>query len=549
MMLVARLFHRLKDDAIFWISSIGVLLLHLVIAWRPLDCLEGFPLLYSNGPLFDDSYIYFKMSRDLADWYAGCNPSIQFSSGFQPLLALLYSLFFSLFWSDRELPIHCTLSLNAALGFFANVILYALLRRVVSRSSATFLASLWIWSTYVMVQTVNGMETTLALLMLMVALLYYHTLCDRSERSAAAWIRLGAILGIGFWARVDLGFLGVAIALDQLWRSLQGGQTGVMPALRRIFLCGFTALTIALPWIIFTLISTGHLLPVSGSAVRTITSVFFAYMGRETAGFPQAMLSYLAPEFRLFQPLAGISQNLFWQLSISGAALAGLILSLRDRQLRTLYRPFLLFQLMTVTCYVFFIGGFWHFNRYLYPTYTLMLFFHAAVLRAVEAKCKPYLRYLPVACALACIPYAMTYASQYLDFFSHPRPARYLSLARFAKGQVPPLPAVGAFQSGCLSYFLDNRVINLDGVINENAHFHLSHKSLDSYLREQAIEYIVEEEFLFRMWDDYLDGRISRNYELVAQTRQKGLPLLWSTINIYKRKPAAGADGTATPGT
>jgi hypothetical protein len=178
-----------------------------------------------------------------------------------------------------------------------------------------------------------------------------------------------------------------------------------------------------------------------------------------------------------------------------------------------------------------------------------MLFFHAAVLRAVEAKCKPYLRYLPVACALACTPYALTYASQYIDFFSHPRPARYLSLARFAKEKVPPLPAVGAFQSGCLSYFLDNRVINLDGVINENAHFHLIDKSLDSYLREQNIEYIVEEEFLFRMWDDYLDGQISNNYALVQQTKQKRLPSLWSTINIYKRKSSASAAGHSTPDT
>jgi len=47
-----------------------------------------------------------------------------------------------------------------------------------------------------------------------------------------------------------------------------------------------------------------------------------------------------------------------------------------------------------------------------------------------------------------------------------------------------------------LSYYLDNRVINLDGVINEHAHFHLKNKSLDSYLLEQAVEYIVEEEFL-----------------------------------------------------
>jgi hypothetical protein len=198
---------------------------------------------------------------------------------------------------------------------------------------------------------------------------------------------------------------------------------------------------------------------------------------------------------------------------------------------------------------VLFIGGFWHFNRYLYPAYTLTLFFHAATLRTIESKLKAYLRYLPVAFALLFIPYAVTYASQYYAFFRNPRPARYLSLALFAKEKVPPLPAVGAFQSGCLSYYLDNRVVNLDGVINEDAHFHLKNKSLDSYLREQEVEYIVEEEFLFRMWDDYLDGQISRHYTLVAQIKRKGLPQLWRTLSIYKRKPSESAAGYLTPDT
>lgn len=538
-MFSARLLHRFKEDAFFWISAAGALTLHLVIAWRSLSCLEGFSLLYSNGPLFDDSYIYFKMSRDLAEWYAGCNPSIQLSSGFQPLIALCYSLFFSLFWSQPDLPIHWALSFNAALGFGAHVAIYFLLRRVVSRAAATFLVSIWMWSTYVMVQTVNGMETTLALLMLLVTLLYYWNIRDRTENETAAWIALGGLIGIGFWSRVDLGFLGIAIAVDLFWRSRQGGRSSAVAALRRIGLSGCTALVIALPWIIFTIMSTGHILPVSGSAVQHITSVFFDFMGKQKFGFSMAMLSYLGPEFKLFQPFAGLSRNHFWQLCISVLALAGLIFGLKDRLMRSLLRPFLFFQLMTLICYVLLIGGFWHFNRYLYPTYILILFFHAATLRTIELKFKRHIKYLPLVLSILFVPYALSYWSQYHTFFSNPRPARYLSLALFAKDKVPRGHTVGAFQSGCLSYYLDNRVVNLDGVINEQAHVHLKNKSLADYLQKEEIEYIIEEEFLFNMWDAYLRGQISAHYGLVAQTKRKGLPMFWQTVNIYKRKPAA----------
>ncbi len=90
-------------------------------------------------------------------------------------------------------------------------------------------------------------------------------------------------------------------------------------------------------------------------------------------------------------------------------------------------------------------------------------------------------------------------------------------------------------------------MINLDGVINEHAHFHLKNKSLDSYLREQEVEYIVEEEFLFRMWDDYLDGQISRHYALIAQIKRKGLPQLWRTLSIYKRKSSERTARHLTP--
>ena len=157
-----RLIRIIQRNFVFCISVTGTLILHLVIAWQPLNRLEGLTLLWSKGPLIDDSYIFFKISRDIVDWLSGCLPSFQLTSGFQPLIALLYCPFFHLFWDQKELPIHLALSLNAVLGFFANIFLYCLLRKIVSRSIATFLVSVWIWSPYVMNQTINGMETTLA---------------------------------------------------------------------------------------------------------------------------------------------------------------------------------------------------------------------------------------------------------------------------------------------------------------------------------------------------------------------------------------------------
>ena len=104
------LIYVIKRNSVFSISVAGTLILHLVIAWQSLEYLEGFAFLWSKGPLIDDSYIIFKISRDLADWFSGVIPSPPLTSGVQPLIALLYSPFFLICWNTKELPIHLALS-------------------------------------------------------------------------------------------------------------------------------------------------------------------------------------------------------------------------------------------------------------------------------------------------------------------------------------------------------------------------------------------------------------------------------------------------------
>jgi hypothetical protein len=115
-------------------------------------------------------------------------------------------------------------------------------------------------------------------------------------------------------------------------------------------------------------------------------------------------------------------------------------------------------------------------------------------------------------------------------------PARYLSASLFAREHVPPAVKVGTFQSGCHSYWLDNRVVNLDGVVNRDAYFSLDAKTMDSYLEKEEIDYLVEEVFLFKMWDEYLGGQLSRSYDLVDMRVENKLGEANSKLGIYKRR-------------
>jgi len=514
----------------------GTLILHLIIAWQPLESLEGFSLNRGNGPLIDDSYIFFNISKNIADWFSGYLPSLQLSTGYQPLIAFFYTLFFFMFNDQKDIPIHFALSLNAMFGFLANISLYCLLRKIVNRSIATFLISIWIWSPYVMNQTINGMETTLALLMLLVTLNYYWRIKDFSSSKPLSWFFLGFFIGVGFWARVDLAIIGFAIVLDQLWLMAGDDRHSRSVRFRNVFVCVMTALVIGSPWIVFTIVRTGALLPISGRAVHLITSILLDYSNSHNAGFFLMMLVYFKDTLLMYQPLTIFSGNTYLQLCISGLSIVGFILVLKERPMRVLLRPILIFQTIIIISYIFIIGGYWHLYRYLYPVFTLLLFLHATLLRYLESRFKLKPRIVGITLFLLFTPYALLYTLQYYTLWNRDQPPRFLSAAHFAKDFLPPESKVGAFQSGCLSYWLDNQVINLDGVINEEAYVHLKNKTMETYLKKHNVEYLVDEVYLFKMWNKHLDGQLSKYYRRVALKKNDIEPKSLYAWGIYKRE-------------
>ena len=531
-----KLFHLIERNAIFSISLVGSFILNLFFVWQPLDRLEGFCLSRNNGPLIDDSYIFFKISSDLADWFSGFSPTVQLTSGFQPLIALLYSPFFHLFWNQKEFPIHLALSLNALLGLLAAVLFYCLLQKFVSKAIATFLISLWIWSPYVMNQTANGMETILAFLILLIVINYYWQINDRIHSKFHSWLLLGLLIGVGFWARVDLGMLGLAIVLDQFWLMTQNGKNMRLLRLRNILLCSVGALIVASPWIAFTFMRTGSVIPISGKAVHQITAILLDRINPNHPGFPVMMLSFLKKELLLNHPFSALSKNTVWQLFTLGLSIIGLILALRDRQLRFRLRSIWIFQVLISVSYILFVGGYWHLYRYLYPVLSLMLLFQAVTLRFLETKLVVKKGVLIAILLLLSIPFALSYASQYRLLWSRDYPPRFLAATRYVKDTIPPTAKIGAFQSGCLSYWLDNEVTNLDGVINEDAYLHLKNKTLEIYLNELQIDYIVEEVYLFKMWDTYLGKQLSKHYTNIAIKKNHQEPRSLYDWGIYIRK-------------
>ena len=67
-----------------------------------------------------------------------------------------------------------------------------------------------------------------------------------------------------------------------------------------------------------------------------------------------------------------------------------------------------------------------------------------------------------------------------------------LEAARWLEANTPPEARIGSFNAGILGYFSDRTVVNLDGVVNEDAYRARRYGLTRPYVCEQEIRYLVD---------------------------------------------------------
>jgi hypothetical protein len=99
---------------------------------------------------------------------------------------------------------------------------------------------------------------------------------------------------------------------------------------------------------------------------------------------------------------------------------------------------------------------------------------------------------------------------------------------------------VGAFNSGVYTFFLRQRVVNLDGVVNPGVQPALQHRSLCSYLRKHGVRWFLDARQSLAQLQYFAPGlRIQQTFDLSAET----LPL--DRYPIEERQVLAKLDTSA----
>lgn len=171
----------------------------------------------------DDAYYYFNTAKNISEGHGSTFDGIHPTNGYHPLWMLVCIPLFALARFDPILPLRILVIITGAFQAGTAVLLYRLIRSVVSPPMGMLAAIFWVFDTYILPPLYKpGLESgiTLFLISLLLYLLYKFEKRWRSNEtklSQIAWLAVTAILVT--MGRLDLVFFSLVVGLWIIFRD------------------------------------------------------------------------------------------------------------------------------------------------------------------------------------------------------------------------------------------------------------------------------------------------------------------------------------------
>lgn len=454
------------------------LAVRIALSLRPVRFLDGLTI-----P--DDTYLALTIARNLG---RGLGPlyGSGYTNGFQPLYVFLMAPVYALFPASLEGAVHFALVLLSVCDTLMAATLARLAERITGRDrAALFIVAAWCLNAFVIRIALGGLETSLSAFLAVLALLQLHR--ARTSLATGPVFRLGLLVGLAVLARVDNVFLGIVAAGFVAFPAAAGLHGRAVTALRRTSTLAAGIALPVLPWLVYSYRYTGDVYPVSGKAVRFMS----------TAVNP---LSRDFVAWHLFT-LAAAARTIVQShtLLLGLVVLFGLVALAVDRRGAAALvhgaAPAWAYGLLVALAYPLHVYAIWFFPRYLFPV-TIPLLLTLGLLgdlvlcrlRAIRSR-----RFVMFGLAATLIVTWGARSELFELVFSRDTTSRgYMNLGLWAERSFPAGTAIGGSQTGALSYFATSlRVVNLDGVVNRACFESLLQRKNIDYILDSGIEYVV----------------------------------------------------------
>ena len=473
------------------------LALRLTMAWLPVRHMVA-------HTLPDDAFIYFVIARHLAAGLGATFDGITPTNGFHPLWALALTPIFGAM-PRGDFPVHLALTLSAicdtAAGLLAGWVVWRSAAVQIRSHAMMITMALYLFNPRAIVESVNGLETGLAMLTLATCVAAWQV--ARESLTARRALAFGALAGLTVLARSDLGLILAVLGLDLFVRPMFV-DTLRCQVFRNGVIAGTAAVVTVAPWFIWSQLRLGTIAQSSGVAIPSL--VAYTIQNSDPAMLWDSLLF----------PIINVSVRN--TIIYPGAAIivfvASALLNLRHSNSNSnsnyLWLPALgaLLIILIHTVVRWYPRG-WYFVPLAWGT-------ALAVGPAVAAGFATALgKRLAV---WIWIGISVVVIAQMIKTINEPGPkwqADMVAGAEWLAANTSPDETVGAFNAGIYAYYSGRRVINLDGLVDWCAIEARREKRLLDYFASRGGTLLIDHRDY--IWNSFSPFFGERSLELVAE--------------------------------
>lgn len=453
----------------------------------------------------DDAFYYFVISRNTALGrgisFDGINPT----NGIHPLWMVLLVPVFALL--EGAASVRAPLLIGALFDVVAGLLIYLVLRNSLRRAGliavpvAFVVFSMWMFSPFAIRQSLNGLETSLNLLLLTTVIFLMMRL---KVANLSSVIVVSAIWGLVLLSRTDTILFWIpAIAFI----FLRAPKKNLKP----IVVSVFTTLLVLSPWIIWNLLTFDTVVQSSAVAMpQFIRANWLAETGQEATPF--RILSHIKSliwlDFRRLLTFSGLAPRAI----IVVVALCILILLTTKKAAHSVLSLLQKNAYLLVGLAAWFIvhdGIRWMTRDWYFVVPVLIVWLSVAFLVAgaftvfrIRGWTSAGVLFAALLIFQVSAP-AVAMWNQLVPTLGRtpwPWQARMLEGANWIRESLPEDAFVGSWNAGILGFYSERVVTNLDGVVNNEILSYVRNNQVCEYLNDANVEFVAEFDSGINAW-------------------------------------------------
>jgi len=466
-----------KLSTVLWIGLISSLLVRLLIAWAPVN--RSFSL---SVP--DDAYYYFTIARNIAAGEGVTFDGLAPTNGFHPLWMTLIVPLWLVAGEDVTLPVHLALTLGVLLDVATIAGIWRLAKTLaVDHIVAALAVLVYAWNPYNLAASVNGLETSLGASLFVWSLVVYWNLRSDEDTTWQKWLTLGSLWALLLLARTDYLIIIAPCGVDLLWRRRH--------QFHRMWVAALGGL-IWIPWLAWNIETFGSFSQVSGKAYP-----YYLHTIWESEG--HTLQEWLLKEAKMaygivanLARLSGFDKAIVLLALVSGYLVYTTFLSRKKPQSGSACMQLsgLIFPTLGAISLLMIHGlmRWMYIPWYFVPSAILLTLWFAEALKWLGEQRK----WLAVMIGFGLLVFQiLSGVGLWLQGGMWPEQALVVKMATPELIEVcNEVDLIGISDAGYYGYYLPCQVVNLDGVVNNQAFEAIREERFRHYLDATDIQYV-----------------------------------------------------------